>query len=175
MESKSIALLNGATKMLAEVQTIDDAKDLMDMAAAAKHYAQKHGLGKEAVTFAKSIEISAEIKLGEILIQNKNDARKINAKKIIRESDGCVICGNTFKPILVVHHKKLICVGGESDGNNLIVLCPNCHAIAHRIIEARESGDNARMGRLALYFIKSNGGNIDKYMEIFIWITEEAT
>ena len=67
MESKSIALLNNATKMLAEVQTIDDAKNLMDMAAAAKHYAQKHGLGKDAVTYAKSIEISAEIKLGEIL------------------------------------------------------------------------------------------------------------
>jgi hypothetical protein len=67
-DTKSIALLNNATKMLAEVQTIDDAKNLMDMASAAKHYAKKHGLGKDAVTFAKSIEISAEIKLGEILI-----------------------------------------------------------------------------------------------------------
>lgn len=67
-ETKSISLLNNATKILAEVQTIDDAKNLMDMASAAKHYARKHGLGKEAVNFAKSIEISAEIKLGEILL-----------------------------------------------------------------------------------------------------------
>jgi len=66
-QTKSITLLNNATKMLAEVKNIDDAKTLMDKASAAKHYAQKHGLGKEAVSFAKSIEISAEIKLGEIM------------------------------------------------------------------------------------------------------------
>jgi len=35
--------------------------------AAAKHYAQKHGLGKDAVAYAKKIEVSAEIKMGEFL------------------------------------------------------------------------------------------------------------
>lgn len=63
----SLAILSKANQMLAEVQTIDDAKSLMDMASTAKHYAQKHGLGKDAVAHARSIEIAAEIKLGEIL------------------------------------------------------------------------------------------------------------
>ena len=77
MESKSIALLNNATKMLAEVQSIDDAKNLMDTASAAKHYARKHGLGVEAVTFARSIEIASEIKLGEFLqLMEKNKGGK---------------------------------------------------------------------------------------------------
>jgi hypothetical protein len=54
-------------RLLAEVNTIDDAKHLMDVAAAAKMYAQKHHLGKEAVQHATEIEIQAEIKMGEYL------------------------------------------------------------------------------------------------------------
>ena len=68
-ETKSIALLGSATKMLAEVQTIDDAKQLMDLASSVKLYARKHKLGKEAVDYAHSIETQAEFKLGEILSQ----------------------------------------------------------------------------------------------------------
>ena len=80
MESKSIALLNNATKMLAEVHSMDDAKNLMDTASAAKHYARKHGLGVEAVTFARSIEIASEIKLGEFLqLMEKNKGAAANA------------------------------------------------------------------------------------------------
>jgi len=79
-ETKSIALLGNATKMLAEVQTIDDAKQLMDIAASAKLYARKHKLGKEAVDYAHSIEVQAEIKLGEILaVMEKNKGAAINA------------------------------------------------------------------------------------------------
>jgi hypothetical protein len=73
METKSLAILGNATRMLAEVRTIDDAKQLMDMAAAARLYARKHGLGKEAVAYAHEIEIEAKIKLGEILtVTEKN-------------------------------------------------------------------------------------------------------
>lgn len=82
MESQSIALLDNATKLLAEVKTIDDAKNLMDMASAAKHYAHKHHLGKEAVKYASTIEIAAQIKLGEILLvteKNKGAATPHNA------------------------------------------------------------------------------------------------
>ena len=63
--------------MLAEVRSIDDAKNLMDTASAAKHYAQKHKLGKEAVGYAREIEISAEILLGEFLAElRKNKGGK---------------------------------------------------------------------------------------------------
>ena len=72
-ETNSLAILGNATRMLAEVKTIDDAKQLMDIAAAAKLYARKHDLGKEAVAYAHEIEIRAEIKLGEILaVMEKN-------------------------------------------------------------------------------------------------------
>jgi DNA modification methylase len=67
--------------MLAEVKTIDDAKQLMDIAAAAKLYARKHDLGKEAVAYAHEIEIMAEIKLGEILaVMEKNKGTQLSGK-----------------------------------------------------------------------------------------------
>ena len=66
--------LDQATRMLAEVQSAGDAKNLMDIASAAKHYAKKHGLGKEAVDYARTIEVSAEIKMGEYLaLMEKNE------------------------------------------------------------------------------------------------------
>ncbi len=67
MPESNLVKLDQATRMLAEIKTVDDAKSLMDIASAAKHYARKHGLGKEAVSYARTIEVSAEIKLGEIL------------------------------------------------------------------------------------------------------------
>lgn len=70
--------------MLAEVQTIDDAKQLIDIAASAKLYARKHKLGKEAVDYAHSIETQAEIKLGEILLQmDRNRGGNPNLQPLI--------------------------------------------------------------------------------------------
>ena len=95
METKSIALLSNAARMLAEVKTIDDAKQLMDMAAAAKVYAQKHKLGKEAVEYAQEIERSALIKLGEILADmEKNKGAMGIGKSVVRNDD------RTQKPVL---------------------------------------------------------------------------
>jgi hypothetical protein len=90
-ETKSIAILGNATRMLAEVQTIDDAKQLLDIAASAKLYARKHNLGKEAVNYAHGIETQAEIKLGEILIQmDKNKGAKGIGKSVIHNDDSTI-------------------------------------------------------------------------------------
>src|SRR5208337_1873429 len=67
MEQNALTILNNATQMLAEVRTINDAKQLMDVAAAAKYYAQKHGLGRQAVDYAREIEVVAQRKLGGFL------------------------------------------------------------------------------------------------------------
>ena len=68
-QQTSVVLLTKANKMLAEVKTIDEAKYIKDIASAAKMFAQKHKLGKEAVASAREIELEAEFKLGEILKQ----------------------------------------------------------------------------------------------------------
>ena len=67
----SLTVLDNATKLLAEVKTIDDAKQLMDIAAAAEFYAKKHKLGEQAVSYAKEIKERAKKKLGEFLKKKK--------------------------------------------------------------------------------------------------------
>lgn len=61
----TLATLDKATRMLNEVRTAKDAKQVMDVAAAAKHYAKKHKLGKEAIQHAQSIEVQAGAMLGK--------------------------------------------------------------------------------------------------------------
>jgi N6-adenosine-specific RNA methylase IME4 len=99
MTENSLMLLSNATKMLAEVKTIDDAKNLMDIAASAKYYAKKLDLGKDAVGYARSIEISAEIKLGEFLKEmEKNKGGNPNLQ-LVENDDQLVNLPPTLKEI----------------------------------------------------------------------------
>jgi len=66
-EIQSLALLRSGVQMLAECRTIQDAKQLADMAEAAKVYAKKAKLGDEAIAYANEIKIDALRLLGEML------------------------------------------------------------------------------------------------------------
>lgn len=65
--STELTKLSDATRMLAEIRSAWDAKRVMDMASAAKTYAQKAKLGREAVAHADSIRLQAETMLGEYI------------------------------------------------------------------------------------------------------------
>lgn len=66
MKDTVVMKLDTATRMLAEAKTIQQAKQIMDMADAAKVYAKRQKLGEEAVGYANSIKIEAMRRLGEI-------------------------------------------------------------------------------------------------------------
>lgn len=63
----SLTKLDQATRMLAEVRNIDDAKDLINLAEAARVYAKQVELGLEAQNHAAEIKLRAQRKAGEIL------------------------------------------------------------------------------------------------------------
>lgn len=63
----SIVKLDQATRMLAEIRTIDDAKQLIDLAEAARVYAKQVKLGLEAQNHAAEIKLRAQRRAGEIL------------------------------------------------------------------------------------------------------------
>lgn len=67
MEHSSITKLDQATRMLAEIRSIDDAKDLINLAEAARVYAKQVELGLEAQNHAAEIKLHAQRKAGEIL------------------------------------------------------------------------------------------------------------
>lgn len=66
-EQRALVKLGDATKMLAEIRDAPSAKHVMDIAAAAEHYARKARLGADAVQYAAGIKLDAERKLGEYL------------------------------------------------------------------------------------------------------------
>lgn len=43
----------------------------------------------------------------------------------------CAICGFAFGALLHRHHIKPRSEGGEDEPSNTVMLCPNCHALAH--------------------------------------------
>ena len=68
-ETNSLALLAGASKMLAEANTIQKAKELKDLALTAADWARRKGLGEEAVQYARSYALDAERRMGELLLE----------------------------------------------------------------------------------------------------------
>lgn len=62
-----ILRLEAARNALAEADTIQKTKTIVDVAAAALVWAKRHQLGKEAVAYAQSVEIEAFRKMGQQL------------------------------------------------------------------------------------------------------------
>lgn len=51
-------------------------------------------------------------------------------RRILTGDDKCALCGYTeHQSILVVHHKNMN--RSDNSRDNLVVLCPNCHALIH--------------------------------------------
>lgn len=66
-EVNSLTVLDRATQMLAEVRDVDDARQLIDLAEAARIYARQVKLGLEAQNHAAEIKLRAQRRAGEIL------------------------------------------------------------------------------------------------------------
>jgi len=65
--TQQLAVLSEGTRMLAEARTLEDVRQVRDLAEAARVYAKAHGLGEEARNHAGAIVIEADIRRGEIL------------------------------------------------------------------------------------------------------------
>ena len=69
-----LAKLDKATHLLAEAKTLDEIKNIMDVAEAARTYARAARLGLEAYNHAAEVKVRAERKAGEFLkrLERKN-------------------------------------------------------------------------------------------------------
>ena len=66
-EPKSLIILSRANQMLAEIESVDDARQLINLAEAARVYARQVELGLEAQNHAAEIKLRAQRRAGEIL------------------------------------------------------------------------------------------------------------
>lgn len=72
----ALAKLDTATHMLAEVRTVDEAKDIIDLAEAARVYARQVDLGLEAQNHAAEIKLRAQRRAGDILKRMKETGER---------------------------------------------------------------------------------------------------
>lgn len=84
-----LAILTDATRMLSQIRTVDDARNLVDLAEAARVYAEKARLGDEAVNYATEIKIRAQ-RAGGLILQ-KMPKNKGAAATATRSHDGTAL------------------------------------------------------------------------------------
>ncbi len=75
-DETSLAILTRASEMLAKANTIQQAKELKDLALTAADWARRKGMGKEAEQHCRSYAVRAEIKMGEMLQATEEERAK---------------------------------------------------------------------------------------------------
>lgn len=77
MEHQSLIQLDKASRMLAEIHSVDDARSIVDLAEAARVYARQVGLGLEAQNHAAEVKLRAQRRGGEILQQMEKSSGRL--------------------------------------------------------------------------------------------------
>jgi predicted HNH restriction endonuclease len=75
----------------------------------------------------KQVEPSREQKL-----RARREAA-VHRSENLSKGDTCVICGFDIYQVLRLHHVYPVANGWDSHPSNMVLLCPNCHAIVHRV------------------------------------------
>lgn len=81
MSENSLILFTQAAQMLAEADTIQKTKELMDLALTAADWAKRKGMGDEAIKFANSYALDAERKMGQLLRETERANVERDTKK----------------------------------------------------------------------------------------------
>ena len=63
--------------------------------------------------------------------RNKSRSTQFRKNVRMRADNKCEICRYAVPDILEAHHIKPLGKGGDTDITNMILLCPNCHALSH--------------------------------------------
>ena len=80
----------------------------------------------------------------KIISERTKRLKPIRERKLAAHEGKCAICGWSAKsPVLrsngcELHHIIPVAEGGTEEWNNIILLCPNCHRLAHSGIIARQ-------------------------------------
>lgn len=138
----------GITKIMGNIRAYDDEDDIiLDMILAnasrvkgiTSKVKQMHTIATAANINEKRIKVEKQKRDGIV-----KEYRKIisSNREAIIEAMGnkCGVCGMECKGILVIHHILPLQQGGNNDKENLVVVCPNCHALLHRDISLYKNG-----------------------------------
>lgn len=130
-ENKGLIKLDQATRMLAEIKTVDDAKSIINLAEAARVYAKQVELGLEAQNHAAEIKIRAQRRAGEILSKiesqqgrrstSNTDVRSPGKVETYRGLDISVPDAERWQKIAGITEEQFeaVIAGGKDEGREL--------------------------------------------------------
>lgn len=73
------------------------------------------------------------------MLNQTRPKRGLHGRTVRKYERQCVSCGwqtpDGLRTLIHVHHVIPISAGGDDTTENMVVLCPNCHAIAHAVTQ----------------------------------------
>lgn len=138
----------GITKIMGTIRTYDNEDDIVwDMIFANSSRVKKiKSRVKQVHTVATAVDINekrikAEKQRRDAIVKEHRKFISSNRETIIEtRGNKCEVCGMGCKGILMVHHILPLQQGGNNDKENLVVVCPNCHALLHKDISFYKNG-----------------------------------
>ena len=67
---------------------------------------------------------------------DRTASRRLRNQAVQEEGAACYVCGFDFAAVLNLHHFNPLGNGGNDTADNWVMLCPNCHAVAHKLLKA---------------------------------------
>lgn len=71
-----------------------------------------------------------EVALAQSVKRVRNNAAYLRQRMAKRGSQ-CAVCGFAVASVLHLHHRVPVSKGGTNRIDNVVLLCPNCHALVH--------------------------------------------
>lgn len=141
---------NTAGRLMKVYETFDGYEELLRLGKSKLFEVMTLGSRKEIIDFTKTVHTVAstgesktvrEMTIKEIREVKQSRIRsaqpKVKRELINTGSKSCRICGYGCTPILHLHHIKDVQYGGDNSPENIVLLCPNCHAIVHTFMSDR--------------------------------------
>lgn len=101
--------------------------------------------------------------------KQKIRGQQITIKKQMLKNQGkahCEFCGNDKEAILQIHHIKPVSQGGDNKDSNLVILCPNCHKLAHAHLISVEELKTAKKMKKVFVSPEEIQKNVEKLKQI---------
>lgn len=137
-------------------------KELQDIDNQLTDKQQKLSELDQCTLIAKRKEVYTKLFIQPVKMAKKEHAKGSrkearDSKKIVleRAGDHCEVCSFNCKYIPNIHHIVAVEDGGNGAPENLIVLCPNCHAIIHKMASLlQKKGDTQSFSSWLGFFLR---------------------
>jgi 5-methylcytosine-specific restriction endonuclease McrA len=170
-ENTALQLRDNAQQMLMSIKSIEGGVEYLNKVRAIEVWAKAERKDAELQNIIAEQKIRTQRVLGRLIQEGQEQSRRISVhlrEKIHMAYKGkCAICDYKHSIILEIHHIVPVCCGGGKEEGNLILICPNCHALFHKIFDATTDDDTQFLG--ALY---SKLGETQEFTKILDIITE---